>query len=82
MMRTHSLPADTTDRFRRSVSPLAEFPRLGRLLEGGAYDGLRFVLGPWRWMIVVYGYDVQGDVVQILLVEDGRSSNAATNYVA
>jgi plasmid stabilization system protein ParE len=79
---THSLPADTRTRFKRSVAPLADFPRLGRLLEGRGYDGLRFVLGPWRWMIVVYDYQLEADVVQILLVEDGRSSKAATNYLA
>ena len=64
------------------MSPLGEFPRLGRLLEGGGYDGLRFVLGPWRWMVVVYDFDAEADVVEILLVEDGRSSNAATNDLA
>ena len=81
-MVTHSLPADTRARFKRSVAPLAEFPRLGRLLEGGGYDGLRFVLGPWRWIIIVYDFAFEADVVQILLVEDGRSSRAATNYLA
>ena len=79
---THSLPPDTNDRFRRSVSPLADFPRLGRALEGGGYDGLRFVLGPWRSMVIVYDYDVDADVVHVLVVEDARSSNAATNYLA
>ena len=79
---THSLPADTSDRFKRSVSALGEFPRLGRLLEGGEYNGLRFVLGPWRWMIVVYDFDAEADVVQILLVEDGRSSSAVTSHLA
>ena len=67
-MVTHSLPADTRTRFGRSVASLADFPRLGRLLEGGGYDGLRFVLGPWRWMIIVYDFDREADVVQILLV--------------
>ena len=81
-MVTHSLPADTRTRFKRSVASLADFPRLGRLLEGGPYDGLRFVLGPWRWMIIVYDFDPEVDVVRILLVEDGRSSKAATNYLA
>jgi plasmid stabilization system protein ParE len=81
-MVTHSLPADTRTRFKRSVASLAEFPRLGRQLEGGSCDGVRFVLGPWRWMIIVYDFDREADVVQILLVEDGRSSKAATNYLA
>ena len=75
---THSLPADTRMRFRRSIEPLAEFPLLGRSLAG-AYAGLRFVLGPWRWMVVVYEHDPEADVVNILAVEDARSSAAPTN---
>jgi plasmid stabilization system protein ParE len=77
---SHNLPADTRERVRRSIRPLAEFPLLGRSLEGGGYDGLRFVLGPWRWMVVVYEHDVTGEVVNILAIEDARSSTAATNY--
>jgi plasmid stabilization system protein ParE len=77
---SHSLPADIKERFRRSIEPLAEFPLLGRGLEGGGLDGLRFVLGPWRWMVVVYEHDPDGDAVNILAVEDARSSTAATNY--
>jgi plasmid stabilization system protein ParE len=75
---THSLPADTNERFRRSVEPLGEFPLLGRGL-GGSFEGLRFVLGPWRWMVVVYEYDVDADVVNILAIEDARSSAASTD---
>lgn len=80
LIATHSLPADTKARFRRSIQPLAEFPLLGRALEGGGYEGLRFVLGPWRWLVVVYEYDDDADAVNILAIEDARSSNAATNY--
>jgi plasmid stabilization system protein ParE len=76
---THSLPADTTDRFRRSIAQLADFPLLGRALEGSGYDGTRFVLGPWRWMVIVYEIDPAADRVHILAVEDARSSSAATN---
>lgn len=75
---THSLPDDTTERFRHSIRPLAEFPRLGRALEGGGFGGLRFVLGPWRWMVVIYEHDRASDIVNILAVEDARSSTAAT----
>jgi plasmid stabilization system protein ParE len=83
---THSLPSETKERFRRSIRPLAEFPHLGRTLEGGGYDGLRFILGPWRWMVVVYEHDADADadadadVVNILAVEDARPSTAATNH--
>ena len=79
---SHSLPADTKERFRRSLRPLETFPRLGRGLEGGGYDGLRFVLGPWRWMVIVYEHDEAGDVVGVLTVQDARASSAATNYRA
>ena len=77
---THSLPADTAQRFRRSISPLRDFPRLGRALEGAGYDGLRFILGPWRWLVVVYEHVADADEVHVLAIEDARSSTAATNY--
>ena len=79
---THSLPADTKERFRRSLKPLEAFPRLGRELEGGGYDGLRFLFGPWRWMVVVYEYDEANDTVGVLTVQDARSSTAATQFRA
>ena len=79
---THSLPADTTERFRRSIEPLESFPRLGRELEGGGYEGLRFVLGPWRWMVVVYEYDEANDPVGVLTIQDARSSTVATHFRA
>lgn len=79
---THSLPADTTARFKHSIAALAEFPLLGRALAGGGYDGLRFVLGPWRWMVVVYEHDAAADAVYVLAVEDARSSNAAPEHRA
>lgn len=75
---SHSLPADTKERFRRSIEQLAEFPRLGRALEGGGYDGLRFLLGPWRWTIVVYAYDETEDAVGVLSVQDARSPTTTT----
>jgi plasmid stabilization system protein ParE len=74
---THSLPADTIERFRRSVAPLGEFPLLGASLEGAGYEGLRFVLGPWRWLVVVYEHDPDAEDIRILAVEDARSSTAA-----
>ena len=79
---SHSLPTDTTERFRRSLQPLEMFPRLGRALEGHGYDGLRFLLGPWRWMVIVYEHTEASDTVGVLTVQDARSSSAATNYRA
>jgi plasmid stabilization system protein ParE len=71
-----SLPGDTRDRVRQSLMPLSEFPRLGPELTG-RWAGLRFVLGPWRWMLLVYEYVEDDDRVVILTIQDARSSTAA-----
>ena len=42
----------------------------------------RFVVGPWRWMIVVYAFDEADDRVAILTIQDARSARAATGGVA
>jgi hypothetical protein len=75
LVRSHSLPADTSERFRRSIAPLAVLPPLGPALDR-RWDGYRFVLGPWRWMIVVYLFDENRDEVWVVAVQDGRSSSA------
>jgi plasmid stabilization system protein ParE len=74
---THSLPPDLNERLKRSLRALGRFPRLGTALEGGGWDGYRFVLGPWRWMVIVYAYLEEDDRVVIVTVQDGRSSTAA-----
>jgi plasmid stabilization system protein ParE len=73
-----TLPADTRDRVRRSLEPLAEFPRLGPELTG-RWHGTRFVLGPWRWMLLVYEYSESEDRVVVLTIQDARSSSAASS---
>jgi plasmid stabilization system protein ParE len=77
LIRTHSLPPDTVERVRRSLRPLAQFPRLGPMLQTQGTE-LRFVVGPWRWMIVVYAYFPDEDRVVVVAVENGRSSTSAT----
>jgi hypothetical protein len=78
MIATHSLPADTTARVRHSIEPLRRFPLLGAPL-GGRWRDYRFILGPWRWMLIVYAYDPGADdVVAIVTIQDGRTSAAAT----
>ena len=77
---THSLPADTNERIKRSIRPLARFPQLGAALEGGGWDGFRFVLGPWRWLVIVYEYVEAEDRVVIATVQDARSSKAAPSF--
>lgn len=76
LIRTHSLPKSTKQRFKRAVRPLARFPRLGPEL-GGRWSGFRFVLGPWRWMLVVYVHFESENRVVIVTIEDARSSHAA-----
>lgn len=77
IISTHSLPPDTRSRVRRSIEPLARFPLLGATLEG-RWHGYRFILGPWRWMLIVYAYDADNDIVAVATVQDGRTSAAAT----
>lgn len=76
LIRSHSLPDDTRARVRRSLEPLARFPRIGPELVG-RWQGLRFVLGPWRWMIVVCVFLEDEDRVVIVTIQDGRSSSFA-----
>jgi plasmid stabilization system protein ParE len=79
LIRTHSLPRDTRDRARRSLEPLAAFPRVGQALWG-AWLNYRFVLGPWRWMLIVYEYVEPDDRVVVVAIHDARSSTAATAH--
>ena len=72
-----SLPDDTRGRIQRSLAPLEHYPLLGSELSG-RWDGFRFLLGPWRWMILVYVYEQLADRVVVVTVQDARSSRAAT----
>jgi len=74
---THSLPAKTKARVVRSIAPLAHFPMLGAAL-GGRWEGFRFVLGPWRWMVIVYVYLGDDDRVVVVTIQDGRSAVSPT----
>lgn len=73
-----SLPDDTTERVRGSLHPLADFPLLGPEL-GGRWAPLRFILGPWRWMLILYIYEEDADRVVIITIQDARSAGAATS---
>jgi hypothetical protein len=75
---TQSLPPDTRGRVRRSLAPLEQFPRLGPQLAG-RWTGMRFVLGPWRWMLLVYQFGEARDRVVVVTIQDARSSQAATS---
>jgi plasmid stabilization system protein ParE len=78
LIATHSLPADTASRFKRSVAPLSRFPLIGAPLHG-RWSNYRFLLGPWRWMIIVYVYDERDDRAAIVTIQDARSGRAATS---
>ena len=77
MIASHSLPEDTPTRVRRSIQPLERFPLLGAPLKG-RWHTYRFILGPWRWMLIVYAYDAGADLVAIATIQDGRTAQAAT----
>jgi plasmid stabilization system protein ParE len=74
---THSLPADTKARVRRSIERLEQFPLLGGAL-GGRWQGFRFLLGPWRWMVIVYVYLEEEQRVVVVTIQDGRSAASPT----
>ena len=75
---THSLPVDTRARVKRSLRSLERFPRLGRELDGRWRD-LRFILGPWRWLLILYAYDERDDAVLVVGFHDARSATAVTS---
>ena len=79
LIETHALPGSTRiralaiDRATRADSRGSGAPLSGR------WAAFRFILGPWRWMIVVYEYDEAADRVAIVTIQDGRSARAATS---
>ena len=81
LILTHSLPADTRDRIRRSLRPLGQFPRLGAVIDDQRPDE-RFVIGPWQWLVIVYEDRAAEERIAILSIEDGRSAKAVTARTA
>ena len=73
-MQTHSLPPTTKERVKRPLRPLERFPQMGVEL-GGRWTGFRFLLGPWRWLIIVYVF-LEEDRVVVVTIQDGRSSRS------
>jgi hypothetical protein len=51
---------------------------LGPALRG-RWEGFRFILGPWRWMLIVYVYLEDEDRVIVVGIHDARTSGAATS---
>jgi plasmid stabilization system protein ParE len=81
LIRTYSLPPNTRSRVASSLRPLARFPLMGAPLTG-RWAGFRFVLGPWRWMLLVYVYDNEADRVAVVSIQDARSARAVTSRPA
>jgi hypothetical protein len=76
LIRSHSLQPDTRARVARSLRPLERFPRMGPALTG-RWEGFRFLLGPWRWLPLVYVYLEDEDRVVVVTVQDARSAKSA-----
>lgn len=74
-----NLPQDTWSRIRTSLQLLEQFPRAGRQLSGEG-QGQRYLVGPWPWLIIVYSYNEQTDLVSVLSIQDARSSTAAPGH--
>jgi len=55
------------------MASLRDFPLLGAQLQG-RWAPFRFILGPWRWLIIVYHYDRAADRVAIVTIQDGRGA--------
>ncbi len=77
LIQTHSLPDDTRARVARSLRPLSAFPNIGPALTG-RWDGFRVILGPWRWLLLVYVLLEAEDRVVVVAIQDARSSTAVT----
>lgn len=77
---SHHLPDDTRDRIEQSARPLERFPRfgaaIGRLPDSGE---LRFLIGPWPWLVIVYIYIESEDLVGVVSIEDGRAASSTIN---
>ena len=76
LIRTLSLPPSTRARLKTSLRPLETFPQLGAHLHG-RWSSYRFVLGPWRWMIVVYAFDEALDLIGIITIQTGARPHSA-----
>jgi hypothetical protein len=78
LILTHEVPPDTPQRVAGRLRALRRFPMLGPAL-GGRWVGTRYVLGPWSWMVMVYEYDAQDDVVVVLTMRDARRADSPTS---
>jgi hypothetical protein len=73
------LTADAPRRVQRSLGILERFPFAGRQLAG-RWQGTRFLIGPWPWMILVYVHDEADDAVYVVAIHDGRGGSPASTH--
>ena len=73
------LPSNTRSRVKQRLRQLADFPRGGPELNG-RWEGFRFVLGPWPWMLIVYAFDEDTNQVRVVTIQDARSTRSATIF--
>lgn len=74
----HRRPRHTKERVREHLRPLARFPLMGSPLEG-RWAGSRFLLSPWRWMLLVYAHVEELDTVFVTTIQDSRRADSATS---
>jgi hypothetical protein len=74
-----SLPPNTRSRVKARLKQFADFPEGGQELEG-RWRGFRFILGPWRWMLIVYAFDKEVDQVSVVTIQDSRSARSVTSH--
>jgi hypothetical protein len=77
LIATHELPGDTAARVAGSLRALERFPEMGAAL-GGRWSGMRFLLGPWRWMLLVYVVLDGGARVVVVTIQDARAASGPT----
>lgn len=70
------LPSDTRVRVVEAVRPLELFPEAGAPIDGAR--GLRFILGPWHWMLIIYRWRSRTNLVEVVAIEDSREADSAT----
>jgi hypothetical protein len=73
------LPHDTRSRVRMRLRQLAEFPESGEALSG-RWQGFRYILGPWSWMLILFAYDGDADEVAVVTIQDARRAQSATSH--
>lgn len=74
-----SLPPNTRSRVKARLKQLADFPEGGQELKG-RWQGFRFILGPWHWMLIVYAFDEEVDQVGVVTIQDARSARSPTSH--